>query len=444
MTDPLPDTEILAGATGAPATTDAVTAPMVGDVDSDHIAGGPQRRGFLFIFWLAWFGGSFASGTISGAALPKLLAFMDESTKEINLSIASAIGGVIVMIITPLFGRLSDRTMSPLGIRRPWLIGGLAGAMVAAAVFSVSTNLVMVIIALCIGQIAFGAVNMVYHALIADQIPKRIRARTAGILGVGGSIALLLGAQLIGFLPNDQRWLWFMIPAVVGCGMSALLAILLKDIVRTEPGPPLDLKAILSTYWLNPVKYRNFAWAWGCRLFVTMSIVSVAGYLLYYIIDVLGIPKEDASKLYANALIVFSIGNIVMTLLFGWISDRTGRRKPIVLISCVLSAIGLLILLLSHDLTTFWIALAIVGAAQGAFISVDIALMTEVLPSFADAGKDLGIVALSYQVPQLLVPLIAIPLLSIGGGQNYEALYTAALVFGVLGAICVLPIKGVK
>jgi len=60
-------------------------------------------------------------------------------------------------------------------------------------------------------------------------------------------------------------------------------------------------------------------------------------------------------------------------------------------------------------------------------------------------NHDLGIVSLSYQVLQVLVPILAIPLLAIGGsGENYAALFIAAIVCGVLGGLCVLPIKSVK
>ena len=72
-------------------------------------------------------------------------------------------------------------------------------------------------------------------------------------------------------------------------------------------------------------------------------------------------------------------------------------------------------------------------------------LIAPVLPHFRDAGKDLGIVALSYQVPQFLVPMLAIPLLATGGGgPNYTALFAAAIVFGVLGGLAVLPIRSVR
>jgi hypothetical protein len=89
--------------------------------------------------------------------------------------------------------------------------------------------------------------------------------------------------------------------------------------------------------------------------------------------------------------------------------------------------------------------MVVLGAAQGAFVSVDIALMTEVLPSFDEAGKDLGIVALSYMLPTTIVPVVAVPLLAIGGGHaNYSALFVAAIIYGVLGALAVFRIKGVR
>lgn len=132
------------------------------------------------------------------------------------------------------------------------------------------------------------------------------------------------------------------------------------------------------------------------------------------------------------------------TLIFGWISDRTGRRKAIVLISSVITTAGLVVAMLAGDQTLFLVALAVVGAGQGAFISVDVAMMTELIPSADDAGKDLGIVALSYQLPQVIGPIIGAWVIGIGGGHNYTNLFIFTIVLAALGAVTVLPIKGVR
>ena len=401
--DPHPADPLAGGA--APSPEPALLAEPVAEASPDEVPGAPQSRCFLTAFIAAWFGLSLVGGTIGGASIPKLFAFLDDANKGTYLSIVAAIGGIAVIVTTPLWGRLSDRTMSRWGKRRA---------------------------------------NAAVHALLADQIPTRIRARVAAAASASGGIALIAGALLIAELPNDQQWTWFVVPGVIGTAFSLVLFFGLRDIVRTDRPAPWRWSDVLSTYWLSPRRYPDFFWAFWCRLLVTMSIVSVSTYLLFFIIDHLGVPKEEASGVQALTLIMFTIGNIAMTLLFGWISDATGRRKPIVWISCLLSAAGLIIAIIAPDITVFYIGIVIVGAAQGAFVSVDIALMTEVLPTFADAGKDLGIVSLSYQVPQLLVPITALPLLAIGGGENYTALYIAAIVYGVLGGLAVLPIRSVK
>ncbi|MGQ7311503.1 MFS transporter [Microbacterium arabinogalactanolyticum] len=420
------------------------TTPSAVSPDRE-VPGSPQPRVFIPLFVLSWFGTNLALSTIGGAAIPKAFAFLDDSTKEINLSIATLIGGVVVMIVTPLFGRLSDRTRSRLGIRRPWILGGAIAGLIGAIVLGFAQSLWPIALGWAIVQIGFGATNAAVHALLADQIPARIRARVSGIASASASIGLILGTQIIAALPNDAQWLWFVVPGVIGAVLSALLFLGLDDIVRVEPRPAWSWRDVLSTYWLSPRSHPDFFWAWTCRLLVTMSVFSVATYLLFFIIDRLGIPKETASGVQALALLVFTVGGLITNILFGWISDRTGRRKPVIWISCAFSAAGLLLAMFAPDIPMFLAAIALVGAAQGAYVSVDIALMTEVLPHFRDAGKDLGIVALSYQVPQFLVPMLAIPLLAIGGdGPNYTALFAAAIVFGVLGGLAVLPIRSVR
>ena len=420
------------------------TSPPPVTVIPSEAPGPAQGRWFLPTFVLAWFGVNLALGTIGGASIPKAIAFLDDESKDTNLAIIAGVGGVIVMIITPLFGRLSDRTRSRFGMRRPWMLGGVLVGLLGVVGLAFATNLVVMVASWAVVQIGFGATNMAQHALLADQVPTRIRARVAAATGVAAGIATIIGAAIVASLPNDQRATWFLVPGVIGAVFALVLMLGLRDRVRVEPAEPLSLRAIASTYWLNPLQYRDFAWAWFCRLFVTMSIVSVSLYLLFFIIDRLGIPKEQASGVQAQALLFFFIGNVVMTLLFGWISDRTGRRKIIVFIACLVTCVGLTLAILAPDTLTFMAAIGIVGAGQGAFISVDVALMTEVLPNFDNAGKDLGIVALAYQLPQLLVPLVAVPVLAIGGGGNYTALYIVAIALSLLGGLAVLPIKKVK
>jgi MFS family permease len=83
------------------------------------------------------------------------------------------------------------------------------------------------------------------------------------------------------------------------------------------------------------------------------------------------------------------------------------------------------------------------GVGFGLYMSVDAALMTEVLPSEGtDAGKDLGILNVATNIPQALSPSIALLIISSLGG--YAMLFVFAIVFVILAAIATAPIKGVR
>src|SRR3546814_7228057 len=88
---------------------------------------------------------------------------------------------------------------------------------------------------------------------------------------------------------------------------------------------------------------------------------------------------------------------------------------------------------------------ALIGIGYGAFMSVDMALMTQVLPK-ADGeatGKDLGILTTAVNIPQILSPVFAAWLLNLSGG-DYTVLFIAAIIFVYAGSFLVLPIRSVK
>lgn len=128
-----------------------ILATPVAAVAPDEVPGPPQRRGFLLLFVLAWFGIALVAAGVGGAAIPKVFAFLDDETKGFNLSVTSAVGGIVAMVITPLAGRLSDRTMSRLGKRRPWILGGAIFGMVGVVVLAFSSSLWTVVLGWSIG-----------------------------------------------------------------------------------------------------------------------------------------------------------------------------------------------------------------------------------------------------------------------------------------------------
>src|SRR5206468_1135300 len=81
------------------------------------------------------------------------------------------------------------------------------------------------------------------------------------------------------------------------------------------------------------------------------------------------------------------------------------------------------------------------GLGYGAYIAVDQALITQVLPAARDRAKDLGIINIAIVCPGAIGAVIAAPLVSLAG---YPALFGATAVVAVAAAIGVWKIKSVS
>jgi MFS family permease len=88
------------------------------------------------------------------------------------------------------------------------------------------------------------------------------------------------------------------------------------------------------------------------------------------------------------------------------------------------------------------------GLGYGAFVSVEWALATDVLPSAASAAKDLGIWGISVTFPQVLAPLVGGPVLDgvnrLGQNWGYFALMMMAAAYFGAGAVTVWRIRGAR
>jgi MFS family permease len=133
--------------------------------------------------------------------------------------------------------------------------------------------------------------------------------------------------------------------------------------------------------------------------------------------------------------------------LSGWLSDRLGRRKPLVFVSGLLMAAAVAAPLLFPTIGGMYVYAVLIGLGYGAFMSVDLALMTQVLPvreSNEDAvGKDLGLLSTAINIPQILSPVFAAWLLTVTG-NNYPLLFVVSAGFVAVGAFFVLPIRSAR
>jgi len=151
---------------------------------------------------------------------------------------------------------------------------------------------------------------------------------------------------------------------------------------------------------------------------------------------------------------------IAAALIVGRVSDRIGQRKIFVYISAYLQAVAALLLAFVPQYAVAIIAAGILGLGYGAFMAVDQALATQVLPDSHSRGKDLGIMNIATAVPQAIAPLLGAVIVVVAAGVatgqsaggagfaganvGFGALFVASAVFAILGGLSIRPIKSVK
>ena len=117
------------------------------------------------------------------------------------------------------------------------------------------------------------------------------------------------------------------------------------------------------------------------------------------------------------------------------LQDITPRHKIVAL--GVVTGVGAI----SSALATPALAAAVLyGMGYGAYIAVDQALITQVLPKARDRAKDLGIINIAIVCPGAIGALIAAPLVSLAG---YPALFGATAAVAIAASIGVWRIKSV-
>jgi MFS family permease len=86
------------------------------------------------------------------------------------------------------------------------------------------------------------------------------------------------------------------------------------------------------------------------------------------------------------------------------------------------------------------VAAVLFGTGFGAYLAVDQALITQVLPSAASRGKDLGLINIAIAGPAAVGGLLAALLVTVG---HYPALFASTAVCAAVGATLVWRIKSV-
>ena len=400
---------------------------------------GAVSGGFIALYTLAQIGAFIAFIPMFNLLLPLKAEAVDLSGKAILLSQVTVLGAVVAGLANLGAGVLSDATRGPWGRRRPWIAGGAVAVAVAHGFIYLADSLWSLLAAIVAFQVALNLMFGPLNAVLADRVPDRQKGTVSALQGLALPTAGLFSALVLA-MALDGLAERFLLTALAVPALVLPFALLVPD--HSEPGPRQEGARIS----LRVLADQDFRLAFVSRLLVQVSISLNVLYLLFYLQDVADLPDASFAapeSAFGWLLAAGTIGGLVVGFVGGLLSDRTRRRRVLVMSGGLLMALGAGMMVAQPGWPGPLIAQILFGIGLGLYSTVDIALVAEVLPERASAGRDLGVMNLAITLPQVAAPLIGLGVLVAFDGE-LRWVFAISTVFALMGAGAIMGIRRVK
>ena len=322
-------------------------------------------------------GGLFAgvTGPLLSAFVPPLVrgALGDHRTA---IGAVMAIDNVLLLVLVPLAGALSDRAVSRGRGRLPLVLLGYLLAAAGMALFPVSARLGIagVVAAMIVLYTGVNLQRSPFQALIADSVPSAHRSVANGSVTFHmclGAIVFLMLGRILGMQPA------FLVAAGTVLAIGGAFALWLR-----EPRVPTT-QAVETTY----SSLTDVAWAAIRGAVPGLRVIFLAALLLQltfqtfttwyalYGTERFGLRPEDVTI----GFIAWAVGALIGALPGGFIGKRVGRRNTM-LLGLALMAVCLLALDRIADLSQATPLIALASASWALPMANAYPLFVEPIP----------------------------------------------------------------
>jgi len=155
--------------------------------------------------------------TIVGTAIPRIVADLNGLDRLAWVTTAYLVTSTTM---TPIAGKLGD-----LFGRKPFLIAGMVGFVLASAVCGLSQDMTELIVARGVQGIFGGVLFATVFTVIGDLFPPDQRGRLAGLFGAVFGLSSIVGPTTGGFITDHWSWRW-VFEVNIPVGIIALLVVI--------------------------------------------------------------------------------------------------------------------------------------------------------------------------------------------------------------------------
>ena len=298
----------------------------------------------------------------------------------------------IAVLTMPVMGSISDYSASRWGRRRPYILFGSLTAAVALFGLALAPTFPILVLFFVLLQLTSNVARGPFAGLVPDLVPERQVGLASGLMGLMITLGLVGGylVMMSGYLLDEN----FTVPmlalgALVGAaGLGSFLWIPKGPAAKPRGGRSWP-RIALETFGTDILRERSYVYLLGSRFFMMMAVSFFMNLNILYLERTFGLVGDEQGMWVLVALGLSLAATAIGTIPGARISDRIGR-KPVIYASAVVGAIGMTIVGLAPSVVVACVGIALVGLGGGAFLAVDWALMTDIIPK-ASAGRYMGL-----------------------------------------------------
>ncbi|MBA7513377.1 Multidrug resistance protein MdtG [subsurface metagenome] len=330
--------------------------------------------------------------------------FKERGASFVGLGFIYSLSHLIPAIIQPIMGWLSDR----IG-RRKIIIGSVFLTSTIFPMYMYAKSTLGLGVVHSLRNITERASTPALDAMIGDVTSENERATVISVYGSITALAFVIGS-LLSYLVL-RFWLGYkglFYIASISCFLSSIVLFfkLKESIIRNKVMPKKKVVPNAFINFVSEVKsYKKIIYDRSLRgLFLYHFFFSFAliVYPIYFPILAREVIKVEIEMIPLLGLIGWLVYALTQPFA-GRISDKMGKRKPLIAAGLLLSMLSKTMLGFSSSLTTMLVSILLLEIAHGIFRPVASALIVDILPAH-ERGKYFGMLGSTGVISFAIAP----------------------------------------
>ena len=408
---------------------------------SDWFKAHPQVKLFTSVPVLAWAFYDFANTiwalNILSLYFP-LWVVQDMEAKQSTLSITLSSSMLLVAIVSPALGAVSDQT----GKRLQFLASAVLITVICTVLFGLPHKLGFTLGLFIIANFAYQSGNVFYDSLLTTISRFEIRGTVSGLGVAFGYVGSFAGIILIAPIASN----WGRVSTFMPTGVAFLLFSLpcYLFIKETPSGKGLSVNLLKESYVQiyqtirQHSQHINLFRFIAARFLYVDAINTLLVFMAIYLTEVIGFDDSTVRVL----LLTSASSAIIGSFLYGRLTDYLGPKNTlfIILAQWIVVFIGLAA---TSSPLFIWVIGFLTGTALGGIWTADRTLLTRLAPP-SQIGEFFGLYQLAGKFAAVIGPLIwgvTVESLAELGNMRFRIAILVLLINVVLGLLTLTSVK---